>query len=66
VSLVLVSVMACAAGDPERNRKEGLAFLEANAKKEGVMVTPSGLQYKILGLFPDAAGKMRFALGEQR
>ena len=47
-SLVLVSVMACSAGDPEQTRKEGIAFLEANAKKEGVMVTPSGLQYKIL------------------
>jgi FKBP-type peptidyl-prolyl cis-trans isomerase len=40
--------MACSAGDPEQTRREGVAFLEANAKKEGVMVTPSGLQYKIL------------------
>jgi len=32
----------------ERNRKEGEAFLAENAKKEGVVTLPSGLQYKIL------------------
>jgi len=32
----------------EKNRKEGEAFLEANKAKEGVKVTASGLQYKIL------------------
>ena len=31
-----------------KNRKEGVAFLAANAKKEGVKTLPSGLQYKIL------------------
>jgi FKBP-type peptidyl-prolyl cis-trans isomerase FklB len=30
------------------NRKEGEAFLEANKTKPGVVVLPSGLQYKIL------------------
>lgn len=30
----------------EKNKAEGLAYLEANAKKEGVVVTESGLQYK--------------------
>jgi FKBP-type peptidyl-prolyl cis-trans isomerase FklB len=30
----------------DKNKAEGLAFLEANAKKEGVVVTESGLQYK--------------------
>lgn len=30
------------------NREKGEAFLAANAKKEGVKVTPSGLQYEIL------------------
>jgi FKBP-type peptidyl-prolyl cis-trans isomerase FklB len=30
------------------NRKEGEAFLAANKSKEGVVATPSGLQYKIL------------------
>ena len=34
------------AGD--KNTKEGKAFLEANAKKPGVKVLPSGLQYKVI------------------
>lgn len=32
----------------ETNKKEGDAFLEANKSKPGVVVLPSGLQYKIL------------------
>lgn len=32
----------------ENNKKEGEAFLAANKEKEGVVVTPSGLQYKVL------------------
>lgn len=32
----------------ERNRKEGKMFLEENKKKEGVLVTASGLQYTVL------------------
>jgi FKBP-type peptidyl-prolyl cis-trans isomerase FklB len=32
----------------EKNQKEGEAFLAENAKKEGVVTLPSGLQYKIL------------------
>ena len=32
----------------EKNKKDGSAFLEANKKKEGVVTTSSGLQYKIL------------------
>jgi FKBP-type peptidyl-prolyl cis-trans isomerase len=32
----------------ERNRREGEAFFAENAKKEGVVILPSGLQYKIL------------------
>lgn len=31
-----------------KDYKEGAAFLEANKKKEGVVTTPSGLQYKII------------------
>ena len=31
-----------------KNRKDGAAFLAANAKKEGVKTLPSGLQYKVL------------------
>src|SRR5258708_19627455 len=32
----------------ENNKKDGVAFLAANATKEGVVTLPSGLQYKIL------------------
>jgi len=32
----------------EKNSTEGKAFLEANKKKEGVVVTASGLQYEVL------------------
>ena len=32
----------------EKNKKEGEAFLAANAKKPGVKTLPSGLQYKII------------------
>lgn len=32
----------------DKNVREGTAFLKANAKKEGVKVTESGLQYKVL------------------
>ncbi len=31
-----------------KNRKEGQAFLAANAAKEGVVTLPSGLQYKVI------------------
>ncbi|MAX21569.1 MAG: FKBP-type peptidyl-prolyl cis-trans isomerase [Pirellulaceae bacterium] len=37
---------ASKAGD--NNKKEGEVFLVANAKKEGVKVTESGLQYKVI------------------
>jgi FKBP-type peptidyl-prolyl cis-trans isomerase FklB len=33
----------------EKNRVDGEAFLAENAKKEGVVTLPSGLQYKVLG-----------------
>jgi FKBP-type peptidyl-prolyl cis-trans isomerase FklB len=32
----------------DQNKKAGEAFLEANKKKEGVVTTPSGLQYKVI------------------
>lgn len=32
----------------EANKKEGEAFLAANKSKEGVVTTPSGLQYKVI------------------
>jgi FKBP-type peptidyl-prolyl cis-trans isomerase len=43
----------------EANKKEGEAFLAANAKKDGVITTASGLQYKVItegkGAKPTAA-----------
>ena len=33
---------------PDKTKPEGYVWLEANAKKEGVTVLPSGLQYKVL------------------
>jgi FKBP-type peptidyl-prolyl cis-trans isomerase FklB len=41
-----MAVKQKAAGD--KNLKAGEEFLAANAKKEGVKTTPSGLQYKVL------------------
>ncbi|WP_432821761.1 FKBP-type peptidyl-prolyl cis-trans isomerase N-terminal domain-containing protein [Trichloromonas sp.] len=38
----------------EKNQQEGEAFLAENAKKEGVVTLPSGLQYKVL---TEGAGK---------
>jgi FKBP-type peptidyl-prolyl cis-trans isomerase len=32
----------------DANKKEGMAFLDANKTKEGVVTLPSGLQYKVL------------------
>ncbi len=46
----------------EKNKKEGEAFLAENAKKKGVKVLPSGLQYKIItegkGKKPTATDKV--------
>ncbi len=44
-------------------RQEGLKYLEENAKKEGVITTPSGLQYKVIkegtGKKPTANDKVK-------
>ena len=44
-------------------KEEGKAFLEANAKKEGVVVRPSGLQYEVItegnGKHPNATDKVQ-------
>ncbi len=34
--------------EAEANKQKGIAYLEENAKKEGVQVTESGLQYEVL------------------
>lgn len=36
------------AKSPDENKAEGAAFLAENGKKEGVITTKSGLQYKVL------------------
>jgi len=47
----------------EKNKTEGAAFLEANKSKEGVKVTESGLQYKVItagtGKTPKASDKVK-------
>lgn len=44
-----LSVKRYAAQDgPNKTKPEGYVWLEANSKKKGVMVLPSGLQYKVL------------------
>jgi FKBP-type peptidyl-prolyl cis-trans isomerase FklB len=49
--------------DAAKNIAAGKAFLAANAKKEGVKVLPSGLQYKVIkkgtGKTPTAADKVK-------
>jgi len=49
--------------DGAKNLAMGKAFLEANGKKEGVKVLPSGLQYKVIkkgtGKTPTAADKVK-------
>jgi len=46
----------------EKNKSEGETFLAENAKKEGVVVLPSGLQYKVItdgtGAKPAATDKV--------
>ena len=32
----------------EKNKREGETFLAENSKKEGVVTTPSGLQYRVI------------------
>ena len=48
----------------DKNLKDGEAFLAENAKKEGVVTLPSGLQYKVItegkGDFPARTDKVAF------
>jgi len=45
---LMAKQMAKQKEEGDKNLKEGETFLEANKKKEGVKVLPSGLQYKVL------------------
>ena len=47
IALIAFSALLICLANAGGNEK-GKAFLEENAKKEGVVVLPSGLQYKVL------------------
>ena len=51
-SIIALSLLA---GDATATNEEGEAWLAANAKREGVVVHESGLQYKILTAGPGGA-----------
>ncbi|WP_306643524.1 FKBP-type peptidyl-prolyl cis-trans isomerase [Sanyastnella coralliicola] len=55
-------MIAAKAAVEEKKKAEGLAYLEANKLNEGVIETPSGLQYKVVtegtGASPDANDKV--------
>lgn len=64
--LLLTSCLGGSDENPyEENLKKGQEFMEANAKRQGVITTPSGLQYEILsegkedGKSPKATDKVR-------
>jgi len=50
-------------GVAEKNKKEGEAFIAENAKKDGVVTLPSGLQYKVVkegtGKIPTKTDKVK-------
>lgn len=49
LATVLLGLLGgCPKVDPAQNKQAGEAFLAQNAKKEGVVTTPSGLQYQVL------------------
>jgi FKBP-type peptidyl-prolyl cis-trans isomerase len=45
---LLLALPACADPRAEQNLAQASAFLASNAKQPGVVVLPSGLQYKVL------------------
>lgn len=60
LAAVLLGLLGgCPKVDPAQNKQAGEVFLAENAKKPGIKVTPSGLQYQILkegtGLQPAAS-----------
>jgi FKBP-type peptidyl-prolyl cis-trans isomerase len=59
VAVLLGILGGCSKGDPGQNLRASEAFMVENAKKPGVLVTASGLQYQILqpggGMQPSAA-----------
>ncbi|MEI6343194.1 MAG: FKBP-type peptidyl-prolyl cis-trans isomerase [Verrucomicrobiota bacterium] len=61
--MAMAKMEAKAKVDGEKNVKDGEAFLAANAKKEGVKTTASGLQYKVLkagtGAIPKSSDEVK-------
>jgi hypothetical protein len=56
---LLAALAAVGAVGVSGSNPEGEAFLKANAGKEGVVVLPSGLQYKVLKSGAEDARKPR-------
>jgi FKBP-type peptidyl-prolyl cis-trans isomerase len=50
--VMLVAALLAVAAIVGATNPEGKKFLEENAKKEGVITLPSGLQYKVCGPTP--------------
>jgi FKBP-type peptidyl-prolyl cis-trans isomerase len=48
IPLIQAAMRDAVARQGEENRQRGLAFLAENARKPGVMATPSGLQYEVV------------------
>jgi FKBP-type peptidyl-prolyl cis-trans isomerase len=48
IPLIQVAMRAAMTRQAEENRQRGLGFLVENARKPGVFVTPSGLQYEVV------------------
>ncbi|MDT8406103.1 MAG: FKBP-type peptidyl-prolyl cis-trans isomerase [Methylococcales bacterium] len=59
---LIVGAVTVHAGTPEENLAQGKAFLESNAKQDGINTTASGLQYQIIkpgaGAQPAAASSV--------
>lgn len=59
--LALLLALSLVARGVDGSNTEGEAFLKANSQKEGVVVLPSGLQYKVLQSGPE--GGRRWVCG---
>lgn len=48
ILFAIATISLATAGSPEENKVKGVAFLQANAKKNNIVTTASGLQYEVL------------------
>ena len=62
---ILLSLVVCPAvvsgARPNDNVDPNVAWLDENAGKEGVIILPSGLQYKILSSGPESGQRPKAA-----